>query len=206
MKKALLLVDLQNDFCAGGRLAVPEGEQVIPVANQFMLKFDRVIATQDWHPVDHLSFASQHPGKKIGEVIQLQGQSQVLWPDHCVQHTKGAAFHPNLNTQRIMKIFQKGTDRNIDSYSGFYDNGHFLSTGLAEWLRAQDVSTLYVMGLATDYCVKFTCLDAIAEGFKVYLVTAGCRGVNLQPKDVENALAQMQSSGVLFVASSTGDI
>jgi len=179
---ALLLIDLQNDFCSGGNLAVPEGNQVIAVANALMPYFKVIIATQDWHPINHSSFVS-------------------LWPVHCVQNTKSAEFHPALNLSAITKIVQKGTDQHIDSYSAFYDNAHLKSTGLTDWLHEKNISILYVMGLATDYCVKFSCMDAINDGFTVYLIEDGCRGVNLQMNDVKNALHEMQEQGVRLVNS-----
>lgn len=199
--KALILVDLQNDFMPGGALAVADGDQVVPVANHLMPHFDLVVATQDWHPADHLSFASQHPGRGIGEVIDLGGLKQVLWPDHCVQGTVGAAFQTKLNTDDIRRVFPKGTDRKIDSYSGFFDNGHRQSTGLAEFLREHGVSEVAVMGLATDYCVKFTALDAVALGLRTWLIEEGCRGVGLKPGDVSRAIQEMRDAGVSVVAA-----
>ena len=198
MKRALILVDIQNDFLPGGALAVPEGDRVIGVANDLTLRgrFDLVVATQDWHPRDHASFAANHPGKKIGEVIDLEGLPQVLWPVHCVQNTNGADLAPALDRSRIDRIFQKGTDRCIDSYSGLYDNGHRRSTGLGEYLREQGVTDVYVMGLATDYCVKFTALDAVAAGFKTHLIEDGSRGVNLKPGDVSRAVEEMRQRGI----------
>ena len=198
MKRALILVDIQNDFLPGGALAVPEGDRVIGVANDLTLRgrFDLVVATQDWHPRDHASFAANHPGKKIGEVIDLEGLPQVLWPVHCVQNTAGAELAPSLDRSHVGRIFQKGTDRCIDSYSGLYDNGHRRSTGLGEYLREQGVTDVYVMGLATDYCVKFTALDAVAAGFKTHLIEDGSRGVNLKPGDVSRAVEEMRQRGI----------
>lgn len=201
MNRALILVDIQNDFVPGGALAVADGDKVVPVANRIQSAFDLVVATQDWHPANHGSFASQHPGKKPGDVIDLNGIAQVLWPDHCVQHSKGAEFHPRLDLTRIAKVFQKGTDPEIDSYSGFFDNGHRRGTGLAEYLRAQNVTTVYICGLATDYCVKFTSLDARSLGFDAYLVEDACRGVNLQPGDSAAAVDQMRAAGVHVITS-----
>jgi nicotinamidase/pyrazinamidase len=200
--KALILVDIQNDFCPGGHLEVPEGNQVVPVANALMDRFDLVVATQDWHPADHGSFAANHPWRKPGQVIDLNGLPQVLWPIHCVQESFGAEFVQSLHTDKIDQIFVKGTDPGIDSYSGFYDNGHRKATGMGDFLKEKGVDTVYVMGLATDYCVKFTALDAVALGFKTYLVADGCRGVNLNAGDVEQAIADMRSGGVEVVNSS----
>lgn len=194
--KALILVDLQNDFCPGGALAVPEGDKVIPLANELQKQFDLVIATQDWHPRDHASFASNHPGKKIGEVIDLNGLPQVLWPDHCVQNTRGAELVASLDKTKIARVFQKGTDRDIDSYSGFFDNGHRKATGLGDYLKSKGVTDVYVCGLATDYCVKFTALDAVQLGFKTHLYANASRGVNLKPGDVDRAVEEMKRAGV----------
>jgi len=197
--RTLLLIDLQNDFCPGGALAVEEGNLLIPIANALMPRFDLVLATQDWHPATHGSFAANHPWRKPGQVIDLHGLSQVLWPIHCVQESFGAEFVPTLNTAGIHKVFVKGTDPEIDSYSGFFDNGHRKATGLGDYLKAQGVDELYVMGIATDYCVKFTVLDALELGFKVNLIQDACRGVNLQAGDVEQALLDMQSAGANLV-------
>jgi nicotinamidase/pyrazinamidase len=193
---ALILVDLQNDFLPGGALAVPEGDRVVPIANRLMDDFKVIVATQDWHPSDHGSFAANHPGKEVFEVTELNGLPQVLWPLHCVQGTNGAEFAPGLEVGRITKVFRKGTDPAIDSYSGFYDNGHRKSTGLGEWLKEQGVKRVTVCGLATDYCVKFTALDAVAEGFEVTLDAAASRGVNLVPGDVDRAVEEMRARGV----------
>lgn len=196
---ALILVDLQYDFMPGGSLAVPEGDQVVPIANQLMSDFDLIVATQDWHPTDHQSFASQHPDRKIGEQIELAGLEQILWPDHCVQCTRGAEFHANLNQDQIDRIFPKGTDRLVDSYSGFYDNGHQKSTGLGEYLQEQQVKSVTVLGLAADYCVKWTALDAVKLGFETRLIQHACRGVNLSPGDVDRAYREMQNAGVKII-------
>ena len=195
-ERALILVDLQNDFLPGGALPVPEGDKVIPIANRLMDDFEIIVATKDWHPADHGSFAANHPGRQLYEVIGLHGLPQVLWPVHCVQGTSGADFAPDLDLDRITRIFPKGTDPGIDSYSGLYDNGHRRSTGLAEWLREQGVKRVTVCGLATDYCVKFTVLDALADGFEVTLNLPASRGVNLSPGDVEAAVEEMRTKGV----------
>jgi len=193
---ALILVDIQNDFLPGGALAVSEGDQVIPLANRLMDDFEIIVATQDWHPSDHGSFAANHPGKQLFEVADLNGLPQMLWPVHCVQGSSGAEFAPGLDSERITKVFQKGTDPAIDSYSGLFDNGHRKSTGLGEWLKEQGVKRVTVCGLATDYCVKFTALDALAEGFEVTLDLSASRGVNLTPGDVDKAVEEMRSRGV----------
>lgn len=195
---ALILVDIQNDFLSGGALAVPDGDAVIPAANQLMQHADIIVATQDWHPPDHSSFAANHSGRSVFETIDLHGLPQTLWPVHCVEETPGAAFAETLDLARIGKIFRKGTRPEIDSYSGFHDNGRRHSTGMAEWLRGRGVTHVTICGLATDYCVKFTALDAIDEGFHVTLVTHACRGVNLQPSDVANAIDEMRHRGVMI--------
>lgn len=198
---ALILVDIQNDFCPGGALAVGEGDQVVEVANRVASGFELVVATQDWHPPEHKSFAANHEGCSPGQVIDLGGLDQVLWPVHCVQGSSGAAFHDDLELAAVARVFQKGTDPDIDSYSGFFDNGHRKSTGLADYLRSRDVDRVFVLGLATDYCVKLTALDAVAEGFAVTLVEDGCRGVELAEGDVDRALAEMREAGVDVVKS-----
>lgn len=197
--RALIWVDLQNDFLPGGALAVPAGDQVIAVANRLARDFSRVIATQDWHPADHGSFAAQHPGRVPGEVIELHGLPQVLWPVHCVQNTGGAAFAPGLETARIERVFPKGTDRTVDSYSGFFDNGRRVATGLGDYLRERGVEEVTVLGLATDYCVRFTALDAVSLGFRTRLVVEGCRAVELAPGDGARALEAMSAAGVELI-------
>jgi len=199
--KCLILVDIQNDFLPGGALAVPDGDQVIPVVNSLQSRFSLIVATQDWHPANHGSFAASHTGKKPFEQIDLNGLPQTLWPVHCVQNTAGAALAPGLTQDRIAKIFQKGTDSGIDSYSGFFDNGHRKSTGLGEWLKEQNVSEVFVCGLATDYCVKFTALDAVQAGLETSLIEDACRGVNLRPDDVKNAVEEMKAAGVQILSS-----
>jgi nicotinamidase/pyrazinamidase len=199
MKRALILVDLQNDFIAGGALAVPEGEAVVPVVNTLLPKFELVLATQDWHPAGHGSFASQHAGKRPFEQSVLAGLPQTLWPDHCVQNTRGADFVSGLNARRIDAVVRKGTDATVDSYSGFFDNARRHATSLADELRRRDVTDVFVAGLATDYCVKFTALDAVELGFKTHLVVDACRGVNIAPGDVDRAVAAMEQAGVKIV-------
>lgn len=196
--KTLLLIDIQNDFMPGGALAVPGGDEIIPVVNALMADFDLIVATQDWHPADHGSFAANHPGAKVFDQIEFDGLPQTLWPVHCVQNSGGALFAPSLDTRRIEKVFTKGMNPLIDSYSGFFDNGHRASTGMSEWLKAHGVRNLSVAGVATDYCVKFTVLDALAEGFEVELITKACRGVNLTVGDVERALKDMQQAGAVL--------
>ena len=202
--KALILVDIQNDFLPGGALGVPRGDEVVPIANRLQPRFGLVVATQDWHPPGHGSFASAHPGRKPGEFVELAGLRQVLWPDHCVQGTAGAAFAPGLTMNRVEAIIRKGTDPSIDSYSGFFDNGHRKSTGLGDYLRGRGATDLYVLGLATDYCVNFTALDGARLGFRTFLVQDGSRGVELSKGDVARALDEARKGGVEIVQS--GDV
>lgn len=199
--EALILVDLQNDFCPGGALAVPGGDEVVAIANQMAPLYELVVATQDWHPENHGSFAANHPGREVGEVIDLGGLEQVLWPVHCVQGSEGAGFRRDLATDAISRVFQKGTDPEIDSYSGFFDNGHRRSTGMAEFLRGRGVTAIAVMGLATDYCVKYTALDGVREGFAVTLIEDGCRGVELADGDCAAAISEMREAGVELTSS-----
>lgn len=199
--KALILIDIQNDFVTGGALAVPQGETIIPTINQISPLFDLIVATQDWHPQDHGSFASQYHDQQIGHSIDLFGLSQILWPDHCIQHTFGAQFEPSLNISSINKIFTKGTDKQIDSYSGFFDNGHKKSTGLSDFLKEQGVTTLFIAGLALDYCVKYSAIDAINEGFETYLITDATKAVNLSEGDDISAIKVLKDIGVKMISS-----
>jgi nicotinamidase/pyrazinamidase len=199
--KALLLIDIQNDFLPGGTLAVPRGDEVVAVANRLMPQYDLVVATQDWHPPEHKSFASQHAGRGVGDVVQLHGLDQTLWPDHCVQGTRGAELAAELDHEQIDHTIRKGTDAAIDSYSAFFDNARRKSTGLADLLRSKGVDEVHLVGLATDYCVKATALDAIDEGFCVTVLNDGVRGVDLKRGDCERALHEMQRTGVRVATS-----
>ena len=199
--RALILVDIQNDFVPGGALAVPEGDAVVPVANAIAPRFSLVVATQDWHPAGHGSFASAHPGASPGDVVDLGGIHQVLWPDHCVQNTPGASFCSALDVAAIDHVVRKGTDPGIDSYSAFFDNGHRKDTGLATFLERRCAEELVVLGLATDYCVKATVLDAIGLGFGVTVIADGCRAVDLVPGDGERALQEMRSAGARVITA-----
>ncbi len=198
---ALILTDLQNDFCPGGPLAVPEGDRVIPIVNRLQERFDLVVATQDWHPADHGSFAANHRGRQPGDIIDLDGLEQILWPVHCVRNTPGAELRADLDHRRIARIFRKGIDPLVDSYSGFFDNARRRATGLGEYLKEREVTGVYLCGLATDYCVKFTALDAVGLGFDTNLVEDACRGVNLRPGDVAGAVGAMRDKGVRIVES-----
>ena len=193
--ETLIVVDVQNDFLPGGALAVPEGNAVVEPINRLMGFAELVVATQDWHPADHGSFASQHAGRSPGEMIDLDGVEQILWPDHCIIGTPGASFASGLEVARFDQVVRKGGNPRIDSYSGFFENDHRTATGLAEYLREMGSTRLYVAGLATDYCVKFTALDALALGFETVLVTDACRAVNLAPGDGEAAIAAIREAG-----------
>ncbi len=173
--KALVIVDIQNDFMPGGPLEVPQGDKVVPMINNLQKYYDLVVATQDWHPANHISFASNHPGKKPFDEIKINGMIQTLWPDHCVQGTKGAELYPELDTRNIAAIFRKGMDPGIDSYSGFYDNDHITGTGLSVYLKDKGVSEVHFCGLAGDICVYYTIIDSINEGFISTLIEAATR-------------------------------
>jgi nicotinamidase/pyrazinamidase len=178
MMNVLILVDIQNDFIPGGSLPVPQGNEIIKLVNELQDSFELVVATQDWHPGNHKSFATQHPGKKQFESISLHGLDQVLWPDHCVQGTNGAEFHNDLNMNKVEAVFRKGMNPDVDSYSGFYDNGYKKSTGLAGYLRDRGVKKVYVCGLAADYCVAFTAKDALKENFETYVIEDATRAID----------------------------
>ncbi|EHG5995484.1 TPA: bifunctional nicotinamidase/pyrazinamidase [Escherichia fergusonii] len=196
--RALLLVDLQNDFCAGGTLAVPKGDNTVDIANQLInwcqSRDIPVIASQDWHPANHGSFASQHQVAVYSQGM-LDGLPQTFWPDHCIQNSEGAALHPLLKQKAINRIFHKGENPLVDSYSAFFDNGRRQKTTLDEWLREHNIGELIIMGLATDYCVKFTVLDALQLGYRVNVITDGCRGVNINPQDSAQAFMEMSVAG-----------
>jgi len=196
---ALIIVDLQNDFLPGGALPVPHGDEVIPLANELQRRFDLVLATQDWHPPNHGSFAANHPGKKPGDRIMLDGIEQILWPVHCVQNTFGAEFAPAFDTNRIAHVFHKGVERNIDSYSTFFDNAHRRHTGLADYLKERSIKDIYLMGLALDYCVKYSALDAHHLGLNTHVILDGCRGIELESGDIDRALDEMRRAGATIL-------
>lgn len=199
MKKALIIIDVQQDFCKGGALEVPDAEYIIPYINHLMENhfFDEIIFTQDFHPPHHQSFASQH-SKNIGDLIDLHGIPQVLWPDHCVQGTSGADFHPEL-ALKYTHIIKKGMNPEVDSYSAFYDNQKMTDTGLANYLKSKNIHLLEIVGLALDYCVKYTCLDALAEGFAVSLHFKGTKAVNIRPHDAKDTIWELLEKGVKIV-------
>ncbi len=197
--RALIIVDIQNDFVTGGKLEVPSGEQIIPLVNELAGHFDLVVATQDWHPPSHKSFASNHPGKKPFDIVDLEGLRQVLWPDHCVQGSHGAEFHPSLNMNPVEAVFRKGMNPQIDSYSAFYDNGHKRSTGMAGYLREQKIDSLYVCGLAADYCVYYTAKDSLECGFKTFCIEDATRAISADT--FAQARHDLTNSGVTFITS-----
>ena len=197
--KTLILVDIQNDFMPGGPLAVPNGNAVIPLAVRLIPEYEFVIATQDFHPADHSSFASMHDGVNVGDSFELNGLPQIAWPDHCIMGTHGAELVAELNDSKIDRVVQKGTDPSVDSYSGFFDNGRKKATGLAEILKANQVEQVDIMELATDYCVKFTAVDAAELGFKTRLLLKGCRGVELNAGDIEKAIEEMKAKDIEIV-------
>jgi len=200
MMEALLVVDIQNDFLHGGALAVPRGDEIIPLVNALQHNAQLVVATQDWHPPDHASFASQHAGKNPLERIELDGLEQILWPDHCVQDTAGADFADALKLTRAEAIIRKGMDRGIDTYSGFFDNGHRKATGLGAYLKGRGIERVYVAGLAAEYCVAFTLLDARTLGFEAVLIEDATRAID--EKDFADMRHRLEAEGVTFTTSS----
>ncbi len=200
-RSVLIIVDVQNDFCPGGALEVPAGDEVVPVINRLARQFTHRILTQDWHPLGHLSFASSHPGKAPFQTVTLTYGDQVLWPDHCVQGTDGADFHPELEVEGAELVLRKGFRRELDSYSAFFENDRSTHTGLAGYLRDRGFERVYLSGLATDYCVGWSALDARREGFEVYLIEDACRGIDLDGS-LEKALTAMDEAGIHRVQAS----
>lgn len=196
----LIVVDLQNDFCPGGALAVPEGDAMVPLVNRLAARFPDVLLTQDWHPPGHSSFASSHPGRSPFETIEMPYGPQVLWPDHCVQGTAGAAFHPGLDIPGAELVIRKGFHREVDSYSAFYENDHETPTGLTGYLRTRGFARVFLAGLATDFCVHYSALDARHEGFAVTVIEDACRAIDLEGS-LAAARAAMQAAGVVLTDS-----
>lgn len=194
--EALIVIDVQNDFCAGGALEVPDGDAVVPVINAMMDDFATVVFTQDWHPSRHSSFASEHDGKAPFDTVEMPYGPQILWPDHCVQGSHGAAFHPMLRTDPAQLIVRKGFRRAIDSYSALFENDHVTPTGLEGYLHERGITVLTMVGLATDFCVKFSALDAARRGFGVTLRETACRGIDMNGS-LEEARAQMRDAGAV---------
>ena len=206
LRSALLLIDVQNDFCPGGALAVKEGSMVIEPLNRLVSLFagnnGRVIATQDWHPGDHVSFASSHKDRKPGETIDLPAvKNQVLWPGHCVQGTAGAAFHEKLDTSKVCMIIRKGLRRELDSYSAFFENDRKTPTGLEGFLKTLSINTVVLAGLATDYCVLYSALDAASLGHKTIVISDAVRGVNFPHGSIDNAMRLLKEAGVTVMES-----
>ena len=195
--KALVIVDLQNDFLPGGTLEVPEGDKIIDKINDILDNYDLIIATKDWHPKDHISFASNHKNKYVGDIISSKGINQILWPDHCVQQSSGSDFPENLNSSKIKKIIYKGQNPNIDSYSAFYDNAKDASTGLTDFLKERKIEKVDYVGLATEYCVKFTALDSVNEGFYTRVITKCTKGLN--ENNCKLAFDEMRNKGIVLI-------
>jgi len=204
-KSVLLIIDVQKDFCTGGSLEVSRGEEIVPVINRIAPGFPHVTATRDWHPPGHVSFASAHPDKVPFSSVDIEYDDkkiiQTIWPDHCIAGTPGAAFHENLKVSFIDSIFHKGTRKNLDSYSGFFENDRETSTGLSGYLLGLGIENVYITGLAEDVCVYFTALDAVKEGFKVFLLTDGTRGIDTPPGTLEKRRGEMKKSGVIITDS-----
>lgn len=197
MKKALIIVDVQNDFCQGGSLEVPEANSIIPYINELTQgnTYDEILLTQDWHPANHKSFASNN-GVNVGETIKLNGGPQFMWPDHCVQGSFGAEFHKDLDRTEVTHIVQKGKNPDVDSYSGFQDNNHFVKTDLDTYLKSKDIKLVEIVGLALDYCVKYTCLDAVRNGYVTCLHFHGTKAVNVKPDSAKDTIYLLASNGV----------
>jgi len=196
---ALIIVDVQNDFLTKGALEVKNSDEIISVINTLQKKFNTIIATQDWHPNNHKSFASQHVNNDVGDFIELNGIQQILWPDHCIENTFGSQISDKLNKDNIEKIIKKGNNKEIDSYSGFFENDKKTKTELDDYLKLKKIDTLYICGLATDYCVKFTAIDATKLGYKTYLIMDACKGVNINEIDTEIAIEEMKKNGVSII-------
>lgn len=193
MKTALLIVDLQNDFLPGGALAVPEGDAILPLINRLQERYALIVATQDWHPAEHGSFASQHEGLKPFDTAELGGLQQILWPDHCVQGSRGAELSSHVDQQRVEAIFRKGMDAHVDSYSAFFDNGHKKATGLEGYLKGRGVAELHICGLAADYCVFYSAMDALSLGFKAVILEKATRAIS--PEGFEKAKKELLAAG-----------
>ena len=194
---ALILIDIQNDFLPGGSLEVPKGDEIIDNVNSIMDNYNIVVATKDWHPKDHISFASNHKNKNVGQIIKINNLDQMLWPDHCIKDSKGSEFPKKLDSHKIHKIFYKGVDSDIDSYSGFYDNGKIRSTGLSNFLKKSNINQVDIVGLATDYCVKNSSIDAYNEGFKTKVLCCCVRGISVET--TETAFKEMKDMGISII-------
>jgi nicotinamidase/pyrazinamidase len=200
-RASLLIIDVQNDFCPGGTLPVLEGDEVVPIINTLMEHFGSVVATQDWHPPGHISFASTHAGKKPFETVRVKGIEQVLWPDHCIQGSPGAALHPDLDGSGPNLILRKGIRQDLDSYSAFFENDRKTTTGLASYLREIGVDRLWVCGLAADVCVFYSAMDAIRLGFETVIIEDAVRGVDVPAGNVSRTRDKMKGAGIRFAWS-----
>jgi nicotinamidase/pyrazinamidase len=203
-RSALLVVDVQRDFCPGGKLAVPRGDEVVPVVNRLTSHFDIVVASQDWHPRGHISFASTHPGKQPFDTIRIGGDEQILWPDHCVPGTEGAEFHPDLDTRSVVLIVRKGWHPHVDSYSTFFENDHATSTGLEYYLNGLGVRRVYLAGLAQDFCVYYSAKDAIGLGLETFVIEDATRGLDQPPGSLRDKMADLAKAGMHLIRS--GDV
>jgi nicotinamidase/pyrazinamidase len=200
-KRALVVTDVQNDFCPGGNLPVPGGDEIVPVINRLMPHFEVVVASQDWHPVGHISFASTHPDKQPFDTIELTGGEQILWPDHCVPGTTGAEFHPDLDVKPIVLVVRKGWHKDVDSYSTFFENDHRTSTGLEYYLKGLGIHTVYLTGLAQDFCVYYSATDALRLGFQTYMVEDATRGLDQPPGSLDEKMKDLMQSGLHLIRS-----
>jgi nicotinamidase/pyrazinamidase len=198
MEEALIVIDVQNDFCPGGALAVAGGDEILPLVNDMIRRFDHVVLTQDWHPAGHSSFASEHPGKNPFETIAMLYGEQTLWPDHCIQGNVGAAFHPDLEWTRAELVIRKGFRKEIDSYSAFFENDHKTPTGLAGYLKERGISKVTLAGLATDFCVAYSALDAVRSGFTAIVAMEACRAIDLGGS-LATMTERMKAAGVRLV-------
>jgi nicotinamidase/pyrazinamidase len=200
-KAALIVTDIQNDFCPGGSLAVPGGGEIVPVVNRLMQSFEIVVATQDWHPMGHVSFASTHPGKQPFDTIKLNGEEQILWPDHCVPGTLGAEFHRDLDTGPIVLVVRKGWHKQVDSYSTFFENDHRTATGLHSYLEGLGIGKVYLTGLAQDFCVYYSAKDALALGFETYMVEDATRGLDQPAGSLDKKMEELEGAGLRLIRS-----
>jgi nicotinamidase/pyrazinamidase len=200
-KSALVVTDVQNDFCPGGNLPVPGGDQVIPVINRLMSRFEFVVASQDWHPLGHASFASTHPGKQPFDAMELRSGKQTLWPDHCVPGTSGAEFHPDLDLRSIVLVVRKGWRLDMDSYSTFFENDRLTPTGLEYYLKGMGIGTIYLTGLAQDFCVYYSARDALRLGFETFIVDDATRGLDQPPGSLVKKMKDLEQSGVGLIDS-----
>ncbi len=200
-RSALIIIDVQNDFCPGGGLAVPEGDKAIPVINRVSGLFPHVVATKDWHPDDHVSFASSHPGKEPTDTVEHDGMTQLLWPDHCVKGTEGAAFHPDLDVRPVNIVLHKGAKTHLDSYSAFFENDKTTPTGLDSYLKGLGFERVFVVGLAEDVCVYFTAMDARKLGYETAVISDATRGVDIPEGNLDKARRDMENAGVSYITS-----